>query len=163
MNKLFHDVPVSVTVNGHVHERSVNSSLLLIDFLRDDLGLTGAKVGCESGQCGTCTVLVDGLSVKSCAMLAAQVDGCKVTTIEGLAQNGLTPLQEALHEKHGVQCGFCTPGLVLSMTDLLSRNSSPDEAEIREWLDGNMCRCGVFQNVVRAVQSISAPALAHQE
>jgi carbon-monoxide dehydrogenase small subunit len=157
MSKLFHDIPVSVTVNGHVHRRNAGSDLLLLDFLRDDLGLTGAKVGCETGQCGACTVLVDGSSVKSCAMLVAQADGCKVTTIEGLTQNGLTPLQEALREKHGVQCGFCTPGLVLSMTDLLSRNPSPDEAEIREWLDGNMCRCGVFQNVVRAVQSISAP------
>lgn len=162
MSKLFHNIPVSVTVNRNVHRRSVGSDLMLIDFLRDDLGLTGAKDGCETGQCGACTVLVDGVSVKSCAMLAAQVDGCKVTTIEGLTQNGLTPLQVALQEKHGVQCGYCTPGLVLSMTDLLSRNASPDEAEIREWLDGNMCRCGVFQNVVRAVQSLSTPVLVQE-
>jgi aerobic carbon-monoxide dehydrogenase small subunit len=160
MSELFQDFHLSVLVNGLMHRRIVGSDRLLIDFVRDDLGLTGAKVGCDTGQCGTCTVLVNGISVKSCAMLAAQADGCQVTTIEGLAQNGLTPLQEALWEKHGVQCGFCTPGLVLSMTDLLSRNSHPDEAEIREWLDGNMCRCGVYQNVVRAVQSVSPPTLA---
>lgn len=154
----FHNVPVSITVNRQVYQTTVQPGMLLVDFLRDDLGLTGTKNGCETGQCGACTVLVDGISVKSCAMVAAQVDGCHVTTIEGLAQQELTPLQEALREHHGVQCGFCTPGMVLSITDMLNRNPNPDEAEIRSWLDGNMCRCGVYQNVVRAVQSLTGAA-----
>ena len=148
-------IPVSVTVNGHLHTINVPPHLLLVDFIRDTLGLTGTKIGCETGQCGACTVLVDGLSVKSCAMLAAQTDGNKITTIEGVSPNEqLTPLQNALWEKHGVQCGFCTPGLILSLMDLLSRTPRPNEAQIREWMDGNMCRCGVYQNVVRAVQSL---------
>jgi carbon-monoxide dehydrogenase small subunit len=148
-------VRISITVNDQVLDRVVAPHLLLVDFLRDSLGLTGTKIGCETGQCGACTVLVDGVSVKSCAMLAAQADSSQVTTIEGLGRDGLTPIQVALWDKHGVQCGFCTPGLVLSLTDLLARNAHPDEAEIRLWLDGNMCRCGVYQNVVRAVQSIT--------
>ena len=148
-------IPVSVTVNGHLHTINVPPHLLLVDFIRDTLGLTGTKIGCETGQCGACTVLVDGLSVKSCAMLAAQTDGNKITTIEGVSPDEqLTPLQNALWEKHGVQCGFCTPGLILSLMDLLSRTPRPNEAQIREWMDGNMCRCGVYQNVVRAVQSL---------
>jgi carbon-monoxide dehydrogenase small subunit len=163
MSKLFQDVPVSITVNGREHRRRVRADLLLVDFLRDDLALTGTKIGCETAQCGACIILVDGVSAKSCAMLAVQADTCHVTTIEGLTQNGFTPLQDALCEKHGVQCGFCTPGLVLSMTDLLSRNPAPGETEIREWLDGNMCRCGVYQNVVRAVQSLSSPPPVPQE
>jgi carbon-monoxide dehydrogenase small subunit len=139
-----------------VHETVVAPHLLLVDFLRDQLELTGTKVGCETGQCGACIVLVDGVSVKSCAMLAAQADGCHITTIEGLAVDGsLTPLQTALWEQHAIQCGFCTPGLVLSLTDLLSRNPRPTEKEIRVWMDGIMCRCGVFQNAVRAVQSLT--------
>ena len=149
--------PLSVTVNGHAHAMHVAAKLLLVDFLRDTLGLTGAKVGCETGQCGACTVLVDGLSIKSCAMLAAQADGTQITTIEGLSPDEqLTPLQNALWENHGVQCGFCTPGLTLSLMDLLSRTPNPTEAQIREWMDGNMCRCGVYQNVVRAVQTLVA-------
>jgi aerobic carbon-monoxide dehydrogenase small subunit len=153
------DVSVSVTVNGQPHDVSVTSHLLLADFLRDRLGLTGTKVGCETGQCGACTVLVDGVSARSCAMLAAQADGRRITTIEGLTPDeSLTPIQTALWENHGVQCGFCTPGIVLSLTDLLGRNPHPDEAEIREWLDGTMCRCGVYQNVVRAVRSLVDPA-----
>jgi aerobic carbon-monoxide dehydrogenase small subunit len=148
-------IPVSVTVNGQLHTINVPPHLLLVDFIRDTLGLTGTKIGCETGQCGACTVLVDGLSVKSCAMLAAQTDGNKITTIEGVSPDEqLTPLQNALWEKHGVQCGFCTPGLILSLMDLLSRTPRPNEAQIREWMDGNMCRCGVYQNVVRAVQSL---------
>jgi carbon-monoxide dehydrogenase small subunit len=149
-------VPVSIKVNGQVHETAVAPHLLLVDFLRTSLCLTGTKVGCESGQCGACTVLVDGMSVKSCTMLAAQADGARVTTIEGLTADGsLTPLQMALWDEHAVQCGFCTPGLVLSLTDLLSRNPHPAEDDIRRWMDGNMCRCGVYQNVVRAVQSLT--------
>jgi carbon-monoxide dehydrogenase small subunit len=148
-------IPVSVTVNGQLHTINVAPHLLLVDFIRDTLGLTGTKIGCETGQCGACTVLVDGLSVKSCAMLAAQTDGRKITTIEGVSHDEqLTPLQNALWENHGVQCGFCTPGLTLSLMDLLSRTPRPNEAQIREWMDGNMCRCGVYQNVVRAVQSL---------
>jgi carbon-monoxide dehydrogenase small subunit len=149
-------IPLSLTVNGRVHALTVAPRLLLVDLIRDVLGLTGTKIGCETGQCGACTVLVDGVSVKSCAMLAAQADGAKVTTIEGVSPDEqLTPLQNALWEHHGVQCGFCTPGLTLSLMDLLSRTPNPSEAEIREWMDGNMCRCGVYQHVVRAVQSLA--------
>jgi aerobic carbon-monoxide dehydrogenase small subunit len=151
-------LPISVTVNDRLHQMAVPPHLLLIDFLRDTLGLSGTKLGCETGQCGACVILVDGISVKSCAMLAAQADGTQLTTIEGVAHDhSLTALQAALSEKHGVQCGFCTPGMVLSLTDLLNRRPHPAESEIREWLDGNMCRCGVYQNVIRAVQSIAMP------
>jgi carbon-monoxide dehydrogenase small subunit len=149
-------VPVSITVNGRSHETTVAPHLLLANFLRDALGLTGTKIGCESGQCGACVVLVDGVSVKSCAMLAAQADGATVTTIEGLTPDeSLTPLQTALWNLHGVQCGFCTPAMVLSLTDLLSRNATPDAHEIRRWMDGVLCRCGVYQNAVRAVLSLA--------
>lgn len=152
-----HNVPVSIQVNGRTQQTTVPANQLLVDFVRDTLGLTGTKVGCETGQCGACIVLVDGLSVKSCTMLAAQTDGCQVTTIEGVAQDDVfTPLQAAFWENHAVQCGFCTPGMVLSMTDLLQHNPHPSEAEIRAGMDGNMCRCGVYQNVVRAVQSVAA-------
>ena len=152
-----HNVPVSIQVNGRTQQTTVPANQLLVDFVRDTLGLTGTKVGCETGQCGACIVLVDGLSVKSCTMLAAQTDGCQVTTIEGVAQDdAFTPLQTAFWENHAVQCGFCTPGMVLSMTDLLQHNPHPSEAEIRAGMDGNMCRCGVYQNVVRAVQSVAA-------
>jgi carbon-monoxide dehydrogenase small subunit len=149
-------IPVSITVNGQARQTSVAPHLLLASFLRETLGLTGTKVGCESGQCGACIVLVDGVSVKSCAMLAAQADGAKVTTIEGLTPDeSLTPLQTALWNLQGVQCGFCTPAMVLSLTDLLSRNAKPDAHEIRRWMDGILCRCGVYQNAVRAVQSLA--------
>ena len=150
-------IPLTLTVNGHVHTTTVEPHLLLVDLIRDALGLTGTKIGCETGQCGACTVLVDGVSVKSCAMLAAQAEGATITTIEGVSTDEqLTPLQNALWENHGVQCGFCTPGLTLSLMDLLGRTPNPSDAEIREWMDGNMCRCGVYQNVVRAVQSLAA-------
>jgi carbon-monoxide dehydrogenase small subunit len=152
-------VPVSITVNGQVRQADVPAHLLLVDFLRDRLGLTGAKEACETGQCGACTVLLDGLSVKSCAVLAAQADGAQVTTVEGLAQGeALTPLQTAFWEKHAVQCGYCTPGMLLALTDLLGRNPNPAEAQIREWLDGVMCRCNVYPNAIRAVQSVAAGA-----
>ena len=149
-------IPITITVNGQVHATSVGPRTLLVDFVRETLCLTGTKVGCETGQCGACTILVDGVAVKSCAMLAAQADGRQVTTIEGVAgaDGMLTRIQTALWEEHAVQCGFCTPGIVLSLTDLLSRTASPGEADVREWLDGNMCRCGAHQNVVRAVASI---------
>jgi len=157
MSTQAHGIPVSIKLNGQEQEVTVAPGLLLVDFLRDTCGLTGTKVGCETGQCGACTVLLDGMSVKSCAVLAAQANDSKVTTVEGLAPDGLTRLQESLWEQHGVQCGFCTSGILLSMTDLLSRNAHPEEAEIRAWLDGIMCRCSVYQNVIRAVQSIAEP------
>ena len=152
------EVTVSMEVNDRLHEAAVPADMLLVNFLRDRLGLTGTKLGCDTGQCGACTILLDGLSVKSCAMLAAQADGFRITTIEGVSQNGsLTALQNAFWEQHAVQCGYCTPGLILSLADLLNRNPHPNEAEIRRWIDGNICRCGVYQNVVRAVESIAQP------
>jgi len=151
--------PVSVEVNGQEHRESVPVDMLLVDFLRARLGLTGTKFGCDTGHCGACTVLVDGLSVKSCTMLAVQADGTKVTTIEGVSEGGvLNALQTAFWEQHAVQCGYCTPGMILSLTDLLNRNSRPSEPEIRRWIDGNVCRCGVYQNVVRAVESLTQPS-----
>jgi len=127
--------------------------VLLVDFLRETLGLTGTKIGCDTGQCGTCTVLLDGRSVKSCTMLAVQADGAEVTTIEGLSQDGqLHALQEGFWEMHGVQCGFCTPGMVMALTDLLRHNAHPSERAIRDWLEGNLCRCTGYHNIVRAVQ-----------
>jgi carbon-monoxide dehydrogenase small subunit len=153
------EMKVSLIINESLHEAAVEPHLRLIDFLRDTLGLTGAKFGCETGQCGACTILVDGVSVKSCAFLAAQADGCHITTIEGISKDGsLMPLQTSLWQNHAVQCGYCTPGMILSLTDLLNHNPHPSEAEVRQWIDGNMCRCGVYQNVVRAVQSLSAQA-----
>ncbi len=150
---------ISVSVNGDVHRITVPADLLLIDLLRDTLGLTGAKQGCDTGQCGACVVLVDGVSVKSCAVLAAQAEGCSITTIEGVSPHGaLTPLQESFRANHAVQCGYCTSALVLSLTDLLSRNAHPNNAEVRRWMDGTMCRCGVYQNVVRAVESLTGQA-----
>jgi aerobic carbon-monoxide dehydrogenase small subunit len=148
-------VPVSITVNGRVHQVTVPAHRLLVDFLRNDLHLTGTKVGCETGQCGACTVLLDGVAVKGCTVLAVQADGAAVTTIEGLATDGaLTKVQTALWEEHGVQCGYCTPAMVLAMTDLLNINPHPTEHEIRMSMDGIICRCGVYQNVVRAVQTL---------
>lgn len=150
------EVPLSATLNGRALEATVPAHQLLSDFLRDTLDLTGTKVGCESGQCGACTILLDGLSVKSCTVLAAQIDGSEVVTIEGLAPLGtMTRLQTALWKHHGVQCGYCTPGLVLSLTDLLRQNPTPNKDEVRHWMDGNLCRCGVYQNAVRAVLSLA--------
>jgi len=126
--------------------------MLLIHFLRDVLSLTGANIGCDTSQCGSCTVLMDGDAVKSCTVLAVQADGSDITTIEGLAQNGtLHPVQQAFWDKHGLQCGFCTPGMILTSVDLLRRNPNPTEADIRHGLEGNMCRCTGYQNIVRAV------------
>ena len=153
------DISIRAKVNGLPVDTSVPAHVLLADFLRETLGLTGTKVGCETGQCGACTILLDGVSVKSCTVLAAQIDGSEVVTIEGLAPVGsMTPLQNAMSEYHGVQCGFCTPGMILSLTDLLQRNPAPDKHEIRRWMDGNLCRCGVYQNAVRAVLSLAVKA-----
>ena len=144
---------IHVTVNGAAREAEVETRLLLVDFLRETLGLTGTHVGCDTSQCGACTVHVDGVPVKSCTMFAVQADGSAVTTIEGLATDGtLHPLQEAFREKHGLQCGFCTPGVILSAADLLNHNPNPSEAEIRHALEGNYCRCTGYHNIVKAIQ-----------
>jgi aerobic carbon-monoxide dehydrogenase small subunit len=152
--------PIKLSVNGTEHQAAVSTDLLLVDFLRDHLDLKGTKFGCDTGQCGSCTVLVDGLSVKSCTMLAVQADGRDIKTVEGMAADGgvLNALQTAFWEQHAVQCGYCAPGMLLSLTDLLSRNPHPTRLQIRQSIDGNVCRCGVYQNVVRAVESLVAKA-----
>jgi carbon-monoxide dehydrogenase small subunit len=145
---------VSLTVNGSRREAEVEPRQLLAYFLRDDLGLKGTNVGCDTSSCGSCTVLIDGESVKSCTVLAVQADGSEVTTIEGLASDGeLHPVQQAFHENHGLQCGFCTPGFVMAVVSLLEENPNPSEEEIRVGLEGNLCRCTGYQNIVRAVQA----------
>jgi len=149
--------PVSVTVNGVRRSHDVEPRLLLVHFLRETLGLTGTNIGCDTSQCGACTVLLDGKAVKSCTMLAVQADGSKVTTIEGLAANGkLHPVQDAFWEKHGLQCGYCTPGMVLTACNLLEQNPKPSDAEIRRGLEGNLCRCTGYQNIVAAVREAAA-------
>jgi len=145
--------PVSITVNGTRRKHSVEARLLLVHYLRDVLGLTGTNIGCDTSQCGSCTVLMDGKAVKSCTVLAVQADGSKVTTIEGLAQNGkLHPLQDAFWENHGLQCGFCTPGMIMTACDLLEKNPRPTDAQVRVGLEGNLCRCTGYQNIVAAVK-----------
>ena len=144
---------IHVTVNGQVHTSEVEPRLLLVHYLREKLGLTGTNIGCDTSQCGACTVLLDGIAVKSCTMLAVQADGCSVTTIEGLAQDGhLHPVQNGFWEKHGSQCGFCTPGMIMSGVALLQENPNPSEEEIRHALEGNLCRCTGYQNIVAAIQ-----------
>jgi aerobic carbon-monoxide dehydrogenase small subunit len=143
-----------MTVNGTPHEADVEPRRLLAYFLRDDVGLKGTNVGCDTSSCGSCTVLIDGESVKSCTVLAVQADGSEVTTIEGLASDGeLHPVQQAFHEQHGLQCGFCTPGFVMAVVSLLEENPNPSEEEIRVGLEGNLCRCTGYENIVRAVQA----------
>jgi len=145
---------VSMTVNGKAVTGNVEGRTLLVQYLREQLGLTGTHVGCDTSQCGACVVHVDGKSVKSCTMLALQANGAKVTTIEGLAKNGeLHPMQAAFREHHGLQCGFCTPGMVMSAVDLANRNAAPSEQDVREWLEGNICRCTGYHNIVKAVQA----------
>ncbi|HYX20873.1 MAG TPA: (2Fe-2S)-binding protein [Thermoanaerobaculia bacterium] len=149
--------PVSITVNGKRRKHEVEPRLLLVHYLRETLGLTGTNVGCDTSQCGACTVLLDGKAVKSCTMLAVQADGASITTIEGLAKNGkLHPVQEAFREKHGLQCGFCTPGMVLTACHLLEKNPKPSDADIRHGLEGNLCRCTGYQNIVAAVKEAAA-------
>lgn len=144
---------VRIEVNGTTYDREVEPRTLLVHFLREELALTGTNVGCETSLCGACTVLIDGKAVKSCTQLAVQADGTSVTTIEGLATDGeLHPLQTAFHEEHGLQCGFCTPGMILTAADLLDNNAAPSEEEIREGLKGNICRCTGYHNIVKAVQ-----------
>ena len=148
---------VSVTVNGAERTAEVEPRLLLAHFLRQTLGLTGTHLGCDTTHCGACTVLLDGVPVKSCTVLAVQADGCSVTTVEGLAEGGqLHPVQQAFHEQHGLQCGYCTPGMMLVSSALLAENPDPSEEEIRWALSGNICRCTGYQNIVKAVQSAAA-------
>ena len=145
---------IEVTVNGQKHTSSVEPRLLLVHYLREALGLTGTHIGCESSVCGACTVLLEGRSVKACTMLAVQADGKKVETIESLSTNGrLHPVQEAFWNEHGLQCGFCTPGMILSVVQLLSDNPDPNRGEIRHGLEGNLCRCTGYQHIVNAVES----------
>ena len=148
---------VSMQVNGQAVSHEVEARTLLVDFLRETLALTGTHVGCDTSQCGACVVLVGGRSIKSCTMLAAEAEGAEVTTIEGVATNGaLHPMQAAFKEHHGLQCGFCTPGMVLSGMELVSRNPDPSEGDVREWLEGNLCRCTGYPNIVKAVQAAAS-------
>ena len=146
-------LPVKITINGRAYQGEVEPRLLLVHFIRQIAGLTGTKVGCDTSQCGACVVLLDGVAVKSCTTLTVQVDGSSITTIEGLAQDGnLHPLQEGFWNKHGLQCGYCTPGMIISAHELLQKNPKPTAQEIRHGLEGNLCRCTGYQNIVRAVQ-----------
>jgi carbon-monoxide dehydrogenase small subunit len=143
-------IPIALTVNGVRHETEVEPRTLLVDYLRETLGLTGTKIGCDTSVCGSCTIHLDGLAVKSCTVLAVQADGCEVTTIEGLAQNGeLHPLQQAFWERHALQCGFCTPGMIMAGVDLLGEELTDEE--IRQGLEGNVCRCTGYQHIVEAI------------
>ncbi len=147
-------VNVSMTLNGNAVSAEVEDRTLLVSLLRDHLGLTGTHVGCDTSQCGACLVHVNGRAVKSCTMLAAQADGAELRTIEGVASNGeLHPMQEAFREHHGLQCGFCTPGMIMSALDLVNVNPDPSESEVRSWLEGNLCRCTGYQNIVKSIQA----------
>jgi carbon-monoxide dehydrogenase small subunit len=144
---------VSVKVNGQQRSGEVEPRLLLVHFVRDVLGLTGTHVGCDTSQCGACTIILDGKAVKSCTLLAVQAQGAEITTIEGLAKNGeLHPLQEGFWEEHGLQCGYCTPGMIMTAVDLLEHNPAPTDEEIRKGIEGNLCRCTGYQNIVKAIQ-----------
>jgi aerobic carbon-monoxide dehydrogenase small subunit len=150
---------VTMTVNGRTVSGEAEPRTLLIYFLRDTLGLTGTHVGCDTSQCGACVVHLDGMSVKSCSMLALQADGASVTTIESLSNGELHPMQAAFREHHGLQCGFCTPGMVMSAIDLVNHNPNPSDHDIRDWLDGNICRCTGYHNIVKAIKA-GAEAMA---
>ncbi|MEE8379283.1 MAG: (2Fe-2S)-binding protein [Gammaproteobacteria bacterium] len=146
-------VPVTVTVNGKTYEREVEPRLLLVEFVRETLGLTGTHIGCDTSFCGACTIIVDGDAVKSCTLLAVQADGSEILTVEGLQQDGeLHPLQQAFSLNHGLQCGFCTPGMLMSSLALLAENPDPDIKDIRKRLGGNVCRCTGYQNIIKSVQ-----------
>jgi len=148
---------LSIKVNGKKFSREIPDNTLLSDFLRDKLSLTGTHVGCDTSQCGACVVHLNGNSVKSCTTLAVDCDGSEITTIEGLANNGkMHPMQEAFKKHHGLQCGFCTPGMVMSAVDLLQKNKNPSENEIRDWLEGNICRCTGYQGIVEAVKDVAS-------
>ena len=146
-------VKINININNRAYSEEVGDNTLLVELLRDKLGLTGTHVGCDTSQCGACVIHVDGDSVKSCTVLAAQVHGKDLTTVEGLASEGqLHPIQKSFQNNHALQCGFCTPGLVMSAVDLLKKNSSPSEDEIREWFEGHICRCTGYKNIIKAVQ-----------
>src|ERR1700716_1563496 len=150
-------ITITVTVNGTKRTKDVEPTQLLVELLRDTLGLTGTHVGCDTSQCGACTVLVDGRATKSCTILAVQTDGAEVVTVEGLAKNGvLHPVQRAFASEHALQCGFCTPGLMITAVDFLARNPRPNDAEIRHAIEGNLCRCTGYHNIVNAIRSASA-------
>ena len=153
---------VELTINGKAVSRSVEPRQLLVDFLREEMRLTGTHVGCDTSQCGACVVHVDGKPVKSCTVLVVQLDGAEVATIEGLAAGGeeLHPMQEAFRQNHGLQCGFCTPGMVMSALGLLDQNPNPTEPEIREWLEGNICRCTGYHNIVKSIQAAATTMTA---
>ena len=147
-------IPIEISVNGTTYQREVEPRLLLVHFLRDALGLTGTHVGCDTSNCGACTVSLNGMAVKSCTLFAVQADGDAITTVEGLAEDGqLHPIQEAFWEEHGLQCGYCTPGFMLAAVQLLEQNPGASEEEIRHALEGNLCRCTGYQHIVNAVQS----------
>ncbi len=151
------NVEISMTINGRHVSAEVDSRTLLVEFLRENQRLTGTHVGCDTSQCGACVVHVNGNSAKSCTMLAAQANGTDVVTIEGLAGNGeLHPMQEAFRDNHGLQCGFCTPGMIMSAMDLVGRNPDPSESEVRDWLEGNFCRCTGYHNIVKSIQAGAA-------
>jgi carbon-monoxide dehydrogenase small subunit len=143
---------ITVTVDGVKYSGHVEPRMLLVHYLREVVGKTGTPIGCDTSNCGACTVLVDGQSVKSCSVLAVQADGADITTIQGLANGGMHPLQRAFHEEHAVQCGYCTPGMILAASDLLRENPHPSDDEIRDGLEGNLCRCTGYENIVRAVR-----------
>lgn len=148
---------ITVTVDGVTHTDEVDPRLLLVLYLRERLGLTGTNVGCDTSNCGACTVLLDGRSAKSCTVLAVQADGSEITTVQGLADDGRWhPLQRAFHAEHGLQCGYCTPGMIMASVDLLADNPDPSDDEVRHGLEGNLCRCTGYQNIVRAVQTAAA-------
>ena len=147
---------ISVTINGEAHEREVESRLLLVHFIREEVGLTGTHIGCDTTSCGACTVLLDGVPVKSCTVFAVAADGAEITTVEGLGNGGLHPVQQGFREKHGLQCGFCTPGMMLTAKALLDENPDPTESDIRWGISGNLCRCTGYVNIVKAVQHAAA-------
>ncbi|HEX2303599.1 MAG TPA: (2Fe-2S)-binding protein [Gaiella sp.] len=150
---------VAITVNGVRREADLEPRTLLVDFIREQVGLTGTKIACDTSQCGSCTVHLDGTAVKSCNVLAVQADGREITTIEGLASNGtLHAVQEAFHQQHGLQCGFCTPGMIMATVDLLAESPEPSDEEIRQALEGNLCRCTGYENIVRAVHEAAEVA-----
>ena len=153
---------ISVKIDGVLYEDEVEPRLLLVHYLRERAGRTGTPVGCDTSNCGACTVLLNGKSVKSCSVLAVQADGSEVTTIQGLANGSLHPLQEAFHAEHALQCGYCTPGMILAAVDLLNDNPTPTEEEVRDGLEGNLCRCTGYQNIVRAVLRASGQTVSEQ-
>jgi len=154
-------IPVTMTINGQTHQHEVEPRLLLVHYIREVVGLTGTHVGCDTSQCGACTILLDGQAVKSCTLFAVQADGATITTIEGMAKDGeLHPIQQGFWEKHGLQCGFCTPGMIMAAWQILERYPTPTEEQIRHQLDGNLCRCTGYHNIVKAIQWAAEHAAA---